>query len=125
VQTNWVCSSGTQRFCKNDSDSSLESLTVTRVESFCGKYDSCRVTILFNVTQVESESPKIVTRVELLTRVTLSLLIFKKWLVLNNFYELGTTYLLVLLDIMCRTCSFICMCLFCRTISIRNQQNKF
>ena len=69
---------------------------MTRVESFCGKYDSCRVTILFNVTRVESESPKIVTRVELLTRVTLSLLIFKKWLVLNNFYELGTTYLLVL-----------------------------
>jgi len=28
VQTNWVCPSGTQRFCKTDSDSSLESLTV-------------------------------------------------------------------------------------------------
>jgi len=33
VQTKWVGLSGTQRFCKNDSDSSLESLTVTRVES--------------------------------------------------------------------------------------------
>jgi len=33
VQTNWVCLSGNQRFCKNDSDSILESLTVTRVES--------------------------------------------------------------------------------------------
>ena len=31
VQTNWVCPSGTQRFCKNDSDASLELLTVTRV----------------------------------------------------------------------------------------------
>jgi len=27
----WICLSGTQRFCKNDSDSSSESLTVTRV----------------------------------------------------------------------------------------------
>jgi len=33
VHTKWVCLSGTQRFCKNDSDSILESLTVTRVES--------------------------------------------------------------------------------------------
>jgi len=32
VQTNWVCPSRTQRFCKNDSDSSLESSTVTRVK---------------------------------------------------------------------------------------------
>jgi len=31
------------RFCKNDSDSSLESLIVTRVESFCEKRDSSRV----------------------------------------------------------------------------------
>jgi len=38
-----VCLSGTQRFCKNDSDSSLESLTVIRVESFCEKRDSSRV----------------------------------------------------------------------------------
>jgi len=36
---------------------------VTRVESFCEKRDSSRVTIFLNVTQVESESPKIVTRV--------------------------------------------------------------
>ena len=73
VQTNWVCPSGTQRYCKNDSDSSLESLTVTRVESFCEKRDSSRVTIFLNVTWVDSESPQIMTRVELLTRVTLSL----------------------------------------------------
>jgi len=33
VQTNWVCPSEAQRFCKNDSDPSLESLIVTRVES--------------------------------------------------------------------------------------------
>jgi len=58
MQTNWVCPSGTQRFCENDSDSSLESLSVTRVESFCEKRDSSRVTIFFNVTRVESESPK-------------------------------------------------------------------
>jgi len=59
-----VCPSGTQRFCKNDSDSSLESLTLTRVESFCEKGDSSRVTIFLNVTRVESESPKTVTRFE-------------------------------------------------------------
>ena len=73
MQTNWVCRSEALRFCKNDSDSSLESLIVTGVESFCEKRDSTRVTIFLNVTRVESESPKIVTRVESLTRVTLSL----------------------------------------------------
>jgi len=67
-----VCSSECQRFCKNGSDSSLESLIVTPVKSFCGKGDSSRVTIFFNVTRVESEPPKIATRVESLTRVTLS-----------------------------------------------------
>ena len=36
--------------------------------------DSSRVTIFLNVTRIESESPKIVTRVESLTRVTLSLI---------------------------------------------------
>jgi len=51
-------------FCKNDSESNLESLTVTRVESFCENCESSRVTIFFNVTRVESESPKIVTQVE-------------------------------------------------------------
>jgi len=45
VQTNCVCPSGTQRFCKNDSDPSLESLTLTGVESFCEKRDSSRVTV--------------------------------------------------------------------------------
>jgi len=39
-------------------------MTLTRVESFCEKRDSSRVTIFLVVTQVESESPKIVTRVE-------------------------------------------------------------
>jgi len=33
MQTNWVCRSEALRFCKNDSDSSLESLIVTQVES--------------------------------------------------------------------------------------------
>jgi len=78
VQTKWVCPSGIQRFCKTDSDSSLESLIVTRVESFCEKHKKCRVTIFLNVTRIESESPKIVTRVETLTRVTLSLWNTKK-----------------------------------------------
>jgi len=73
MQTNWVCQSQALRFCKNDSVSSLDSLIVTRVESFCEKRDSSRVTIFLNVTRVESESLKIVTRVESLTRVTLSL----------------------------------------------------
>jgi len=41
-----------KRFCKNESDSSLESLTVTRVESFCEKRDPSRVTIFLNVTRV-------------------------------------------------------------------------
>jgi len=67
--------SHTQTVFKNDSDSSLGSLIVTRVESFCESRDSSRVTIFLNVTGVESESPKIVTRVELLSRVTLSLLL--------------------------------------------------
>jgi len=73
MQTNWVCQSEALRFCKNNSDSSLESLIATRVESFCEKRDSSRVTIFLKVTRVESGSPKIVTRVESLTRVTLSL----------------------------------------------------
>jgi len=47
---------------------------MTRVESFCEKHDSSRATIFLNVIRIESESPKIVTtRVESLTRVTLSL----------------------------------------------------
>jgi len=41
----------------------LESLIVTRVESFCEKRDSSRVTIFLNVTRVASELPKIVTRI--------------------------------------------------------------
>jgi len=40
-------------------------LIVTRVESFCEKRDSSRVTIFLNVTRVKLESPKIVTRVTL------------------------------------------------------------
>ena len=31
MQSHWICPSGTQRFCKNDSDSSPESLIVSRV----------------------------------------------------------------------------------------------
>ena len=56
VQTNRVCPSGTQRYCENDSDSSLESLTVTRVESFCEKRDSSRVTIFLNSSRVNDSS---------------------------------------------------------------------
>jgi len=33
VQTNWVCPSGTQRFCKNDADSSRVILWQTWLES--------------------------------------------------------------------------------------------
>ena len=76
MHTKWVCLSGAKRFCKNDSDSNLESLTATRVESSHSVENmtrSSRVTIFLNVTRVESESPKIVTRVESLTLVTLSL----------------------------------------------------
>jgi len=57
------CQSDLWRFCRNDSDSSLESSIVIRVESCGKKSDFSRL-----------ESPKIVTRVESLTRVTLSLL---------------------------------------------------
>ena len=57
VQTNWVCPSGPQIFCKNDSDSSrwlwLES-----------SHSVKNVTTFLNVTLVESESPKSVTGVE-------------------------------------------------------------
>ena len=49
----------------------------SRVEWFCEKRESNRVTIFLNVTRVESESSKIVTRVESLTRVTLSPVIAK------------------------------------------------
>jgi len=45
VQANWACPSEAQRFCKNDSDLSLETLIVTRVESFCEKRDSSRVRV--------------------------------------------------------------------------------
>ena len=63
VQTNWVCPSETQRFCKNDCLESSHSVKhVTRVESPCYS------------TWLESESPKIVTRVKSLARVTLSLI---------------------------------------------------
>jgi len=62
-----VCPSGAQRFCKNDSDSNLESLTVTRVILWKTWLESCRVTIFLNVTRVVSESPKYVTRVESFT----------------------------------------------------------
>jgi len=56
----------------------LEWLIVTRVESFCHKRDSSRFespsfSTWLDSTRVESKSPKIVTRVEPLTRVTLSL----------------------------------------------------
>ena len=44
MQTNWVCRSEALWFRKNDSDSGLESLIVTRVKSFCEKRDSSRVT---------------------------------------------------------------------------------
>jgi len=73
VQTNWLYPSGTQRFCKNDSDSSLESLTVTRLILRKTWLQSSQVTVFLNLTRVESESPKIVTWVESMTRVTLSL----------------------------------------------------
>jgi len=63
-QTNWLCPSEAERFCKNDSDLSFESLSVTRVEPFCEKCDLSRVTIVVNVTRVESEPPKVVTRAE-------------------------------------------------------------
>jgi len=48
VQINWVCPSVTQRCCKNDSDSILEPLTATRVESFGEKRDSSRVRVTTN-----------------------------------------------------------------------------
>jgi len=76
VQTNWVCPSETQRFYKNDSDSSLELLIVTRFESFilwkmwlesshsCSHRDSSRV----RVTENRDSSREVP-----LNRVTLSL----------------------------------------------------
>jgi len=74
VQTNWVVHQEQELidFVKMtltrviDCESSRVILWKTRLES-------SRVTILLNVTRVESESSKIVTRVESLTRITLSL----------------------------------------------------
>jgi len=60
VQTNWMFPSRFRDFAK---------MTLTRVVD-C---DWNRATIVLNVTRVQSESLKIVTRVESLTRVTLSL----------------------------------------------------
>jgi len=54
VQTNWVFPSGTQRFCKNHSDSSRVIPWKTWLEPSHH---------FLNVTRVESKSPKIVTRV--------------------------------------------------------------
>ena len=51
MQTNWICPSEAQGFCKNGPDSSLKSFIVTRVESFCEKGDWGRVTIFLNVAQ--------------------------------------------------------------------------
>jgi len=68
VQTKWVGPSGTQRFCKNDSDSSLESLTVTRVESSHSVNFSQRDSSWVRVTKNRDSR-----RVESLTRVSLSL----------------------------------------------------
>ena len=68
VQTNSACRSNISRFCKINSDLCLESLIVTRVESSHSvkKRDSSRVrfNVFLYVTRVESESPKIETRVE-------------------------------------------------------------
>jgi len=63
VKPNGVCPSKAQRYSTNDTDTSLESLIVTRIESFCEKRRSSRVTIFLNMTRVEIESPKILTRV--------------------------------------------------------------
>jgi len=63
VQTTGFVHQRLRDFVKNGFDLTLESLIVTRVESFCEKRDSNRVTIFLNVTRVEPESPKIVTRV--------------------------------------------------------------
>jgi len=45
----------------------VKKMTLTRFESFCEKRDWSRVSSVFNVTRVESKSPKIVTRVESFT----------------------------------------------------------
>jgi len=73
-EMNCVCPSRTQRFCKNDSDSNIESLTVTRVESSHSvknvtqlesshHFSQCESNIFPSITRVVSESPIIVTRV--------------------------------------------------------------
>jgi len=81
------------------------------------------------VAAVRNKSKTLVSRMEALAsssgkewlhgEVSFNHTVGKKWLVLNNLYELGTTYLQVffLLDVMFRTCSFICLCLFCRVTS--------
>ena len=62
VQTNWVCPSGTQRFCKITLD--WEPRHWLWLESSHSVKNVNRVTIFLNVTGVESQSPKIVTQVE-------------------------------------------------------------
>jgi len=77
-QLNWVCPSGNLRFCKTDSDANLESLTVTRVPSTHSVKNVTRVVLSYLISQRDSSRvrvTKIVTRVESLTRVTLSLIL--------------------------------------------------
>jgi len=52
VQTNWVCPSGTQRFCKNDSDSSRVRVTKNRDSSRVT--DSSRAVIGFGMAHLLS-----------------------------------------------------------------------
>ena len=64
MQTNWVCSSEAQRFCKMTLTRDLSHwlwLESTRIILWKTSLESRRVTIFLNVTQVESESPKIVS----------------------------------------------------------------
>jgi len=82
MQTKWVCPSGSQRFCKNDTDSSLESLIVTRVDSSHSVKNVTRVELSSNFFQHDSCRVRVTknrdsSRVQSLTRVTLLLQIYR------------------------------------------------
>jgi len=76
VQTNSVCRSNVSRFCKNDSArASIHWLWLvsSRFIRWTIWLDPTRVIIVLYLTRVESESPKVVTQVQSLTQVMLSL----------------------------------------------------
>ena len=59
MQTSWICPSEVQRFCKNNSDSSLESLIVARVKSSHSVKNLTRVDLSRHRSQSDSSRVRV------------------------------------------------------------------